>query len=363
MPIQNGLKFIPCQSQQLVKTVDVFRQMFAAHGLPEQLVSDNGPQFTSEEFSHFMKCNGVRHIRVAPYHIRVAPYHIRVAPYHPASNGLAEQFVQSLKQALKASAHDGRTLSQRLCSFLLTYRTTAHATTGVSPCSLFLKQDLRTRLDLLRPDRRSHVLHKQSLQKDSHDRKAQDRSWFLGQTVRVRNLRPGPDWVTGVIVERLGPRSYLVETGTHQFWKRHVDQLKEVADSPLTSDEFRTVPDWEYVGPTSPSVDRPTTLSHDSATDSGSTTHPLVDVDHSTFPENLRETPTSVSEDHSNVIPDQQSDAPVSPWYVDTLSIIDTPQTNTNTVALFNALVNVSMFYVSEEGCGNCIHFSFLCVF
>ena len=46
----------------------------------------------------------------------------------------------------------------------------------------------------------------------------------------ARNLRPGDDWVPATVVERTGPVSYLVETGAHQLWKRHVDQLKTVAD-------------------------------------------------------------------------------------------------------------------------------------
>ena len=53
---------------------------------------DNGPQFTSNEFATFMKGNGT--------------HHIRSAPYHPASNGLAERFIQSVKQALKGSESD-----------------------------------------------------------------------------------------------------------------------------------------------------------------------------------------------------------------------------------------------------------------
>ncbi|XP_056144368.1 uncharacterized protein K02A2.6-like [Lampris incognitus] len=65
------------------KTITVLRGLFSRHGLPHILVSDNGPQFCSEEFATFLKANGVKHIRSAPY--------------HPATNGLAERFVQTFK--------------------------------------------------------------------------------------------------------------------------------------------------------------------------------------------------------------------------------------------------------------------------
>ena len=50
------------------QTVKVLRDIFARHGLPEQLVSDNGPQFVSSDFADFCKNNAIKHIRVSPYH-------------------------------------------------------------------------------------------------------------------------------------------------------------------------------------------------------------------------------------------------------------------------------------------------------
>ena len=194
-------------------TLDVLREWFCTHGIPEQIVTDNGSQFTADAFKVFTQRNGIRHVKSAPY--------------HPASNGLAERFVQSLKQSLKASLNDGRSLTQRLSSYLLTYRTTAHATTGVPPCKLLMSRELRTRFSLLQPDREKSVADKQALQKSAHDRRAHSRDWIVGDRVMARNLRPGPDWVPSTIVEVLGPVTYVVETEAGQRWKRHADQLKD----------------------------------------------------------------------------------------------------------------------------------------
>nr|XP_022311177.1 uncharacterized protein K02A2.6-like [Crassostrea virginica] len=67
-------------------TINALRHLFSSYGLPVEIVSDNGPQFVSEEYEIFLKENGVRHIRSAAY--------------HPASYGEAERAVRTFKQAM-----------------------------------------------------------------------------------------------------------------------------------------------------------------------------------------------------------------------------------------------------------------------
>ena len=62
------LEVFVMSSTTSIKTIDTLKSLFARYGLPEQIVSDNGPQFTSDEFKSFCKSNGIRHITGAPYH-------------------------------------------------------------------------------------------------------------------------------------------------------------------------------------------------------------------------------------------------------------------------------------------------------
>jgi hypothetical protein len=111
-------KIVPSTSAEA--TITVLRSLFATHGIPEHIVSDNGPGFTSHEFSTFLTQNGVKHIRTSPY--------------HPSSNGLAERAVQTVKQGITKL---NGPIHSRLNRFLLNYRITPHTSTGQSPAEHF----------------------------------------------------------------------------------------------------------------------------------------------------------------------------------------------------------------------------------
>ena len=70
-----------------------------------------------------------------------------------------------------ACENDSLSLHHKIDNFLLTYRSTPHATTGESPARLLFGQDLKTRLSLIRPSVGSKVQDKQSSQKKPHDDK------------------------------------------------------------------------------------------------------------------------------------------------------------------------------------------------
>ncbi|XP_060548718.1 uncharacterized protein K02A2.6-like [Pantherophis guttatus] len=117
-------------------TIRELRQLFATHGLPDILVSDNGPQFTATQFEGYLAGLGIRHVLSAPF--------------HPASNGQAERFVRSAKEALsRLSPGDWQ---ERVDKFLIAQHSTPCTATGRSPAELLMGRKLRGILNRLNPN-------------------------------------------------------------------------------------------------------------------------------------------------------------------------------------------------------------------
>ena len=91
--------------------------IFATHGQPETLVTDNGSCFTSAESQEFTQRNGIRHIRTSPY--------------HPSSNGLAERSVQTLKNNLRKCL--AGEMNTQISRFLFHNHITPQSTIGGLP--------------------------------------------------------------------------------------------------------------------------------------------------------------------------------------------------------------------------------------
>ena len=101
-----------------------------------------------------MKSNGIKHVQTAPY--------------HPASNGQAKKVVQTVKEGLPKQ--QGETLVIHLAKVLFHHRVTPNTTTGRSPAERLTNHQLKSRLDLIRPEVRRKVEQKQEEQKFYHER-------------------------------------------------------------------------------------------------------------------------------------------------------------------------------------------------
>ena len=227
---------LPMNSTTAPVTVRRLREVFAQHGLPDQIVSDNGPQFTSDEFRRFTEANGITHTFSAPY--------------HPATNGLAERFVRTMKQALKS--HSDTAPLEFLPRFLL-YRTTPHATTNATPASLLMHRELRTRLSLVQPSVQASVAKKQAAQSNARSAN-RERTFAVDDTVMVRDYRtnaPHP-WIQGTVQAVHGSRHYTVEVGRDQQWRRHVEQLRSVVSAPQSFVPMSAAPLPSVAAPAEP---------------------------------------------------------------------------------------------------------------
>ncbi|XP_045778211.1 uncharacterized protein K02A2.6-like [Maniola jurtina] len=188
------------------------RQLFAKFGLPKMIQSDNGPPYNSEEFGLYLKRNGIKHTRIAPY--------------HPSSNGAAENAVRTIKRVLKKALIENVDDLTALSRFLFTYRNTEHSTTGREPAVAMFGRRLRGRLDLLRPDAAERV---RAAQQAAERRAAPPhtlREAQPGDAVWIRDYaKNSAKWAEGEVLERKSPVTYVVKARDGRVQKRHIDQI------------------------------------------------------------------------------------------------------------------------------------------
>ena len=199
----------PMNSIDAPTTIRKLRNCFATHGLPLSIVSDNGPTFTSQEFRCWLEHNGIRHVRSAPY--------------HPASNGLAERAVQTVKNGVRKQMQGD--LQTRLDRFLFVYRNTPHSITEVAPSELLRSAAPRTHLDLIRPQLKERVLVKQEVQKDRYDGRKAPRDYSPGTEVYARKQGHLSPWVPATVTHQRGQQLEAVMADGVPI-RRHMDHVK-----------------------------------------------------------------------------------------------------------------------------------------
>lgn len=174
------------------------KSIFATHGIPELVISDNGPQFASHAFQNFAKEFGFTHTTSSPR--------------YPQANGEAERAVQTVKNLLRKATDP--------YVALLLYRATP-LQNGFAPSELLMGRKLNTKLPSLRSKSHSQIPNNPSLQEREQRYRDNQRLHFNnrhavrslpelshGDLVHIKDLDR-----SGIITARHpNPRSYIVAT-------------------------------------------------------------------------------------------------------------------------------------------------------
>ena len=116
-------------------TILALTKIFAIHGIPEQIKSDNGPPFQSEDFKRFCEGQGI--------------HHRKISPLWPEANGLVENFMKSVGKIPKIAHSSGQDWVRQLFTFVGHYRAVPHPSTGKSPNKVIFGRELRNKLPQL----------------------------------------------------------------------------------------------------------------------------------------------------------------------------------------------------------------------
>lgn len=195
--------------------VNVMRENFSRYGIPDTVISDNGPQFSCRNFKLFSIEWGFNHITSSPYYAQ--------------SNGKSERAVQTVKKILKKSIDSGSDFFLNLLSFRNTPRDNLN-----SPAQLMMGRRLKCRLpvhpELLKQNVYDRELqHKNLLTKQLKIKSYYDQRCKLLPKLNVGDevimLENNNDRIRSTVVNKATtPRSYIVKNkkGIYRRNRRHL---------------------------------------------------------------------------------------------------------------------------------------------
>ena len=114
-------------------TKEKLKKIFATHGTPVQVETDNGPPFQSNEFAQFASAEGFTHHRITPL--------------HPRANGEAESFMRLINKTEQRAKIQRISQMTAMQEMLVGYRPTPHPATGITPYEGMMHRIVRTKLD------------------------------------------------------------------------------------------------------------------------------------------------------------------------------------------------------------------------
>ena len=128
---------IPLKSVEADHIAEELVKLFARVGIPEEILTDQGTNFTAQLLKELYRMLGV--------------HAIKTTPYHPQTDGLVERFNGALKGTLRQCAREDRANWDQFLPYLLfAYREVPQESTGFSPFELLYGRRAHGPLDVLK---------------------------------------------------------------------------------------------------------------------------------------------------------------------------------------------------------------------
>ena len=213
--------------------IKLLKRYSACHGIPDEVFTDNGPPFNSEQFSNFAKEYGF--------------VHNTSSPTYPQSNGKSESAVKIAKSLIKKTKKANGDLQLNL----LTWRNTPTEGLDSSPAQRLFgrrtKTNLPTASKLLKPKLVKDVTTKKQKKKEKTEKRYNKNAKPLealkpGDTVRVNLTGKNAKWIKATVNEYCGHRSYRIITEDGRSFRRNRKNLiktqehysnKQLDDEPM----------------------------------------------------------------------------------------------------------------------------------
>ena len=212
--------------------INAMKPMFATHGTPARLVTDNATCYVSREFQQFIRAWDIEHVTSSPH--------------HPKSNGKAESAVKIAKNIVKKCYKD----KTDLWKALLEWRNTVTPGMKTSPSQRLMSRRTRSFLPCANKqyqpkvpnDIPENIIHKRQLAKYYHDRHVKALPQLVvGQPVRVKvhPQQAKSAWKSGTIIDQISPRSYTARVDGRDYTRNrlHLRDSREIIPFEITVPE------------------------------------------------------------------------------------------------------------------------------
>ena len=224
-----------CQNTYSSTVIEKLARIFAVHGRPDKLITDNGPQFRSHQFHTFVDDWGMTHSTTSPYH-------------HQA-NGKVERANQTVRHMLEK-------VNGNITKFyygLLQLRNTPNP--DVSPGQRLMSRRTATKLPTSNPLLQPQVVTNSQVKANIKERHEKSKRYYNRKARNMEPLRPsdtirmrmGNKWKPAQLtpVQPSQPRSYNLETEDGKLWRRNRKDILKTKESNIFQREPREFPNAE----------------------------------------------------------------------------------------------------------------------